>query len=560
MSINIRVSPGILPSIASSYQDPSRVFMEYIDNSLDSASKLLDDNENKYSRKIKIQVLIDSKNKTVTFIDNCLGMDEDNLIKIVADVGNSSKKNDFLTNGQFGFGIHSYLACAEEMEVQTLSEDSDSQLSINVKRSQYTNEGTIDDLVKLFKNDFPSQSGTIVKLSKFDKKWWKDVSPVILQAEVERHFEQLLTNDNLEIKIISNNEEILCQAFDYDAYAGILINRQLDEVKIKDYQYKLPRPIKVYLKVTDDIIISKRPIFMSKGRRIEEVLALKSFRNKSIHKTGLWGHQNLTGYIEVWDLISPEISRDDFVRSSSRQAIYAMILELEEEIYDKLREINKSAEDASFNKLEDALNSIVEKLAREDNLKLKEMLQLSGDDVHLEDGDSSALEKGNQSDEGIGSGVKSTNSTGGGNATVAATTIDETGHKGRYKKSSGMEIKFLTIEPKNSDGTYARSSCPSGDTIFIYKNHKDFKDRLKRTNQGEPKLTDRLLSYLASEISIYYKDQFFAKHGKQPEIQRITNSRKELFANIFDFQYTFEEALQSFSGKNLNTLEDIMGD
>src|SRR3990167_7607733 len=145
MSIKVKVSPRIVSNIAKIYQSTSRIFMEYIDNSLDSAEKLYENNASKYPYKIQITVTIDPENKTVTFADNCVGMDKDNLLRIVQNIGDSNKKNDFVTNGQFGFGIHAYAACAHMMEVMTLTKNSSAGNKINVDRNAYTEEGEIPD-------------------------------------------------------------------------------------------------------------------------------------------------------------------------------------------------------------------------------------------------------------------------------------------------------------------------------------------------------------------------------------------------------------------------------
>ena len=105
-----------------------------------------------------------------------------------------------------------------------------------------------------------------------------------------------------------------------------------------------------------------------------------------------------------------------------------------------------------------------------------------------------------------------------------------------------------------------RSNYIEGGPIIIYKSHPDFQERIKRTNQGEVKITERIVSYLASEIAIQYKDKFFAVRGKQPEVQAILNQRKDSFVNLIEFSYQFETILQPFVGKNLLTLETVGDD
>ena len=56
MPIQLQLSPRIIPSIATAYTDINRVFMEYIDNSIDSAEDLYDHASNSYKRAIKIEL------------------------------------------------------------------------------------------------------------------------------------------------------------------------------------------------------------------------------------------------------------------------------------------------------------------------------------------------------------------------------------------------------------------------------------------------------------------------------------------------------------------------
>ena len=54
MSINLNISPRIIPSIATLYNDTNRIFMEYIDNSIDSAEEFYQEENNSYSKEINI--------------------------------------------------------------------------------------------------------------------------------------------------------------------------------------------------------------------------------------------------------------------------------------------------------------------------------------------------------------------------------------------------------------------------------------------------------------------------------------------------------------------------
>ena len=559
MGIPIKVSAGIITNVAKMYQSTSRIFMEYIDNSLDSAEKFLDKtNFEKYQRLIQITVKINTKNKIVTFEDNCAGMNRENLLRIAEKVGESDKKADFTTNGQFGFGIHSYAACASNLEVTTKTLSSSIATRMIISRDAYIDGGEIEDLQEIPRNRFPFESGTIVSISNFDREWWRDINPQDLKSEIEKHFEQLLGRQNLEIKILYDNEEIVCKPFDYDSELGIPFEKEIPTIiEPGNVKVILSQPIKVYLKITDNIIPNKRPVFISKGRRIEEVQGIKSFKSKSKYKTSVWGHNNLTGYIDVKGELNPTIARDDFNRDSKRSSIYQEIIKIEEEIHDYLQEVNKDSESVNMSKFQDILSSALARLAREDNLRFRTTLIEGGDINLLED------PKGKNTINGEklkgGKGIKQTKDHQKEQIPITKTD-DETSIKGRENKRSGFDITFSDRVLRLSDGTLVRSSYSEGTPIFIYKTHPDFQTRIRHTRQGGLIITERLISYLSAEIAINYKDKFFETKGKQPQVQAIMNSRKDLFVDIIDFSYRLEQMLQPYVGKDLSTLENPQED
>jgi len=546
---NIPDPISFVNTIAGNYETVERIFMEYIDNSLDSAEDLAHKNGEKYPYPIDIRITIDTENKTVKFIDNCEGMDLDTLKGIANNIGTSKKAHQNWNNGQFGFGIHTFRACAGNIKIITQQkEDVVREISFNKYDKKPTGR-ILDD--KYFENG----SGTIVIISNFDNDWWNEVNSEIIKNEIEKHFDQLLRKENLKIKISYDRRETKCSAFNYDKYLGQEFLKELHELTEERRGVKttipLEAPVKIYLKVTDDIIPDKRPIFVNKGRRIEAIKDTKSFINKSKYKTGLWGHNNLTGYIEVNGVIEPTITRDKFVNTKRRRMMYSNIVELEDQINDALLEINKRSESSSMTKLESILSSALSRLAKLDSLRFRTQF-IEGYEINLIKVDDSDLKlirkkKGKK-------GEKSTKKDQKEEIPVIETK-DESDLKGKERKKSGFNIRFSDIEQKKTDGTLLRSQFIEGDAIIIYKNHPDFQERIKRTLQGILKITERLISYLATEIAIHYKDKFFEIKKKQPEIQTILSSRKESFINLSDFIYEFEKLLQPHVGKNLITLE-----
>lgn len=554
-----------LNQVANIYQNSMRIFMEYIDNSLDSAETLYNV-EKKYPYPIEIQIAIDPVNKTVTFSDNCVGMDigvktkddsgktiwKDGLLAIVTSIGKSNKKAVSWLNGQFGFGAHAYMACAEKMSILTTKKGMDHCLYMEL----FSNTLDVKDEKKFPKNKFPYESGVMVTLSGFKKEWWNEVDPRSLKEEIEKHFEQLLARPNLAIKVVYGNEEELCQAFNYDSFLGKKIQKDITELKIEKRggitTVPLDQPIRVYLKITDEIILNKRPIFINKGRRIEEVQNIKSFRNKSKYGSSLWSHANLTGYIDVAGLVNPTLPRDDFQRSENRTMLYEELLAIEDEVFQQLVEINKRSADVGMGKLEDILSTALSQLARQYNLRFKTEL-VAGDEINLESGSDSDLNLKQKTSGGSGHSKTKTDQT---EDVPVVETMDESDMKGKERKKGGFPIKFSDVEQKKSDGTLLRSQFIEGEGIVIYNRHQDFQSRGRINKYGERILTQRLISYLSSQLVIRFKDKYFEKKGKQPEIQSILNSRAELFDDITDSVYQLEAMLQPWKNKNLSNLEN----
>ena len=109
--LQIKDQNELINQISGTYKDFYRAAMEYIDNSIDAASKIEAE-----GRKIspKIEIEIDLEKKQVVFTDNCEGMSPEELCDLLSSVGQSKKKAVSWANGQFGFGVHAFRAFAKE--------------------------------------------------------------------------------------------------------------------------------------------------------------------------------------------------------------------------------------------------------------------------------------------------------------------------------------------------------------------------------------------------------------------------------------------------------------
>jgi len=207
--------------------------MEYIDNSIDDAELLKGDKED-YPYKIDINIIIDSMRKTVAFLDNCRGMNKDKLLRIVKEIGTSEKKAQPWTNGQFGFGMHAFRACSDEMIVISKTIDG-KPIKIEIERSK----NIIEDEQYLYDDIIPYTSGTKVILKDFDSDWWGSINKETIKNEIEIHFEQLLKRKNLEINLIIDKSKTQCRHFDYDNIEGEKIKYSVHEFPRGDLTYSI---------------------------------------------------------------------------------------------------------------------------------------------------------------------------------------------------------------------------------------------------------------------------------------------------------------------------------
>ena len=538
-------------NIANLYQTSERIFMEYIDNSIDDA-ELLKDIKEYYPYKIEINIILDPVRKTVTFLDNCRGMDRDNLLRIIKEIGTSEKKAQPWTNGQFGFGMHAFRACANEMIVISKTLGS-KPIKIEIERSK----NFIEDEQYIEDDVFPYDSGTKVILKNFDSDWWNIINKDIIKNEIETHFEQLLRRKNLEINLMIDKSKIQCRSFNYDNIEGEKIKTTINKFPKGSLAYSIQNKyLDICLVITKTIYPNKKVFVSNKGRRIENLVNIKSYRIKSKYKSSVWDHDNLIGYFEVNGLLEPTIERNDFRPTKMRSHVYQKIFELEEEIYEKIEKINKSRTEESISKFENVLTSALAALAREDNLNFR-MENIRGEGIYFEhDPDSNKKIKVNTTIIHTGEGKIKEPST----EDVPVKEVSyETEITGQKRRKAGFDIKFLHTDVENitdEDGRIKKSMCVEG-TIFIYIKNPKFRERTKQSRKGEFIITDRLISYISSVIATHYKDHYYNKFKLMPNIEKILNKRVEMFDDYLDFVCRLENILQPYINKGISTLAEV---
>jgi len=581
MTTKVHISPKILLSISSLYNDTNRIFMEYIDNSIDNADQNYFNVEtNSYSQPVEIILKVEGKNfkdGKVTIIDNCCGIT--NISKIVGSIGDSDKKAQAWTNGQFGYGIYSFMAACNMLEVSSKLKHGEA-LYLPINRAEF-NRARQEDIklpdFKILKN-FAQESGTKIELSGFDKDMWRVVDVPTLKDEIEKHFELILGRKNLIVKLInSDKREYICTPFNYEILEGEVYEDYLTDLhtgkRAKNLfeTKKIENPIHIFLKMTKGITINKPPIFISKGRRICEIKDVKSFKSK--HKNDIWGHPNVTGYIDLNSLLGPTIARTDFKKNKDSEMVFQTLFDLEDLILEHVQRANVETEERHYHQLEDVLNKALSRLARIDAMSYRtEYLpggntdiaggafgMSTGDEFGDKDrGDGDEIKNpnddANDTEDGTGLSEEAGNlpsDNDGGENPKNEINKNESEFAGEPRKKSGFNIKISEEDPQ-VDGTTKKAyrSIWDGSYIIIYKKHPDFQSRVSHSHQGETKITERLISYLASEITVHYKDLFFNKmQDGQPEYN------KAMFESFVAFIYDFEKMLQDFRGRNLSELK-----
>lgn len=186
----------LLNLLAQGYGSLSRILMEYIDNSFDSADDTFNEDLQKYSSDISIIINIDRNENKISITDNCTGMNKDLLKRLANKINDSVKKNKkgSWVNGQFGLGAHAFRLFAEDMIV-TSKMATDQQYIIHINKNKECAQ-LYDDAPQIIINN-----GTTVELLGIEKLQMKNLPMSELENDIEIHFEMLLRRNVSILKV-----------------------------------------------------------------------------------------------------------------------------------------------------------------------------------------------------------------------------------------------------------------------------------------------------------------------------------------------------------------------
>jgi len=385
-----------------------------------------------------------------------------------------------------------------------------------------------------------------------------------------------MARDNLAVSILSESgQRHRCRPYHYEAIEGDDYKANISQLtyhkgrrQTQTYKIEITPPILIFLKLTKGKVLNKPPIFIMKGRRIGEIKDIRAFR--SCHKSDIWNHPNLTGYIDLKSHLEPTLARNDFKNTQKSRAIFNELIELEPLIEAFIEDINKRSAQRHYKALEDYLNKALSKLAKSDamrfrtdyvdgdDLSLKQSETHSGDTVLQLFPDEQEIEKQNaetpDDEPGNDEGKEQPGETdipadepeGAEYEENNVTRPDATGTR---QAQSGFNIRIVERDPDiNIITNQPEKSRLIDDTIEIFRKHPEFMARVYVNRKGEQLITQRLITYLAGEITVHYKDKFHSRHGPPAY-------GKHLFSDLVNFIYRFEDLLKDLNDRNLSDIE-----
>ena len=541
--------------------------MEFVDNAFDAMQRentllVTLGHEVEYKDDMDISVSISGRtywHGTVIITDSCSGMK--NLNKVVESIGNSDKKSQSWLNGQFGYGIYSSFAICNTIEILTKHVSNDYSEYIKIKKDDFL----IDDLsnLKFEIERVPSHtliSGTKVILSGFSKESWLDIDAKLLKSEIENHFELLLHNPKVSVRIKDNDgNNFICKPYDYNLHSGVIFEKVIP-IPVSEGKFIPPfknSEIKIFLKINPRVAVERPPVIISKDRRVVELYQIKSLR--TYNKREIWNNPSIEGYVNTYDLLSPTLARNDFKNDKTFRLVKKAILETESEILEKFKEAAAFKTVSDFSEIESKFGTNFKnllELSEEQKDELK-----AGDIVKVSDSGSRIIDVLIPNENGLFDSEVTTNNASKKGKRASKKDSSEVSKVKLVKSESSREFIIPplsnqsnlllkiddTSDPiKDNNGKEKRSEL-FGNTVTIYKKHKDFINRVNKNAIGIEHITTELITYIASEMLVHFTNYRFEQPGKDKQ-----SDRKGILIFFTDWLYRLEDSLKNLIGKPLS--------
>jgi hypothetical protein len=534
----IRDQSELLNQIAGTYKDFYRAAMEYVDNAIDAASILAQRGE---PIKTVLKIHIDTIGKKVSFTDNCGGMSPQELCELLSEVGRSKKKAVPWANGQFGFGVHAFRAFARDATFISRKKGCQ-EASIKIDR---TFDETVDVPCVSTDGKQLDKPGTSVIISRFDPQVFKKIVLMkAIVAEIEHHFDDVLRAGLITITVDEDNSRPYeCKYFDINNLPGAPLKKTIS-VRL-DHEAK---KITVDLKVLDRVQDNRLPVLTNKQRRVQTIADLKSYKTflrNAGESSYVWANPFVVGSIEIHDLCSPNLTRDDLRDSSARETLYEHLLEVQKELQALVDETMNRKVQESYKKLGNMMSDCLSRILRSFKLQFEQLAptgkpgefskKLAEETGDVPFGGEESGGGGPGPDEKGSGGLPSLN----GKAGVG--DKDSGAGEGPRRKGAGSgasEEQIITspgprIEFQNHAG--ADRVIDLGNSLVVNTQHPDFIQR-NPSKSGKIKLDARLLNYVSLVVAPPCVHRLFERKGKVP-------TALEAGTNIIDLSMRLEQEL-----------------
>jgi hypothetical protein len=534
----IRDQGELLNQISGTYKDFYRAAMEYVDNAIDAASVLQHEGE---TLKPVLEINIDTSRKTVTFTDNCGGMSADELCRLLSEVGRSSKKTVAWANGQFGFGVHAFRAFARQATFVSKKRGCP-EATITIDRS-------LDETEEIACQQTDGRQfgrhGTRVVISRFDSHVFKKA--IILKqlvSEIEHHFDDVLRAGLVKIVVTEDSSRPYeCRYFDFTEYPGMPLKKTVS----------IPfnggvKKVQVDLKVLDRVQDNRLPVLTNKQRRVQTVADLKSYKTfcRNVGESiVVWSNPFVVGSIEINDLCSPNLTRDDLKDSAARDTLFAHMLDVQKELQIVVNEAMSRKVQESYRKLGNIMSDCLSKILRGFRLQFEQMVPSAEPGEYT---GKVAEEVGDVpfGGDGYGGGGPGPNEKGSGGLPSEAGRSgvgdkEFGGGSGDKRKGTGPgaseEQRIIAPGPRIEFQNHAGADrvIDLGNSLIVNTQHPDFILR-NPTKSGKIKLDARLLNYVSLVIAPPCVHRLFERRGKVP-------TALEAGANIVDLSMRLEKEL-----------------
>jgi hypothetical protein len=172
---------------------------------------------------------------------------------------------------------------------------------------------------------------------------------------IQHHFDDVLRSGLVRIFVKQDRSRPYeCRAFDFAALNGTQVKKT-----VRVQTSGRTSSVEVDLKVLDRAQENRLPVLTNKSRRVQVLAELKSFRNYQRAQgavSHVWANPFVVGSIEINDLCSPNLTRDDLRDSPQRDLLFETLVKIQVELQAVVDEMLNRKTKESYKKLADAMS------------------------------------------------------------------------------------------------------------------------------------------------------------------------------------------------------------